>query len=127
MFTSGTGVLAIESKDGRWNDYTFAEDDPFPFPPMPVRSARLRNEDFVRQSADRAHTTVVRLPLIYGVAGSSHIPLMFESAEQTGTVCYLGLGLNLYSNVHVYDPLRSSCWPASEERPERCTTQSRVR
>jgi nucleoside-diphosphate-sugar epimerase len=28
---------------------------------------------------------------------------MFQSAEQTGTVCYLGYGLNLYSNVHVDD------------------------
>src|SRR4051794_18726721 len=36
LFTSGTGVLAITSRDGRWNDYAAAEDDPFPFPERPV-------------------------------------------------------------------------------------------
>ena len=103
LFTSGTGVLGVESKDGRWNDYAFAEDDPFPFPSLPTRTARLGNEELVRRASERVHTTVVRLPLIYGHAGSAHIPMIFQSVEKTGAACYLGSGLNLYSNVHVDD------------------------
>jgi nucleoside-diphosphate-sugar epimerase len=114
MLTSGTGVLGIESKEGRWSDYAFAEDDPFPFPPMPVRAARFGNEEFVRRSGERVHTTVVRLPLLYGLAGSSQIPSMFESADKTGSVCFLGYGLNLYSNVHVDDA--AAVYPLARER-----------
>lgn len=104
IFTSGTGVLGVESKDGTWSDYAFAEDDPFPFPAGYARMARLKTEDAVRDAASTGlHTTVIRPPLIYGLGGSMQIPMIFESARQTGKACYIGHGLNLYSNAHVDD------------------------
>lgn len=104
IFTSGTGVLAIESKDGRWNENTFAEDDPFPFPAIFPRTVRLRTEELVRGAASGSlHTTVIRPPLLYGHGGSTQVPMVFESARKTGRACYVGYGLNLYSNVHVDD------------------------
>ncbi|WP_319448735.1 MULTISPECIES: NAD-dependent epimerase/dehydratase family protein [unclassified Mycobacterium] len=104
ILTSGTGVLAIDSKDGRWNENTFAEDDPFPFPASFAREARLKTEDLVRAAAaDGLHTTVVRPPLLYGHGGSSQVPMIFDSVSKTGDASYIGHGLNLYSNVHVDD------------------------
>lgn len=104
LFTSGTGVLGIESKDGRWSDHVFAEDDPFPFPSLPTRTARLNTEELVRARADEhLHTTVIRPPLLYGHGGSTQIPMIFESARTTGSASYIGYGLNLYSNAHVDD------------------------
>ncbi|UZW57235.1 NAD-dependent epimerase/dehydratase family protein [Sphingobium sp. JS3065] len=104
LFTSGSGVLSIESLDGRWSQYTFAEDDPFPFPARPNRAMRIQTEERVRSaSTERLRTYVIRPPLIYGNGGSIQIPQIFESVRSTGHACYLGHGLNLYSAVHVED------------------------
>jgi nucleoside-diphosphate-sugar epimerase len=46
---------------------------------------------------------VVRPPLIYGHGGSTQVPAIFASVQKTGKACYIGSGLNLYSNVHVDD------------------------
>jgi nucleoside-diphosphate-sugar epimerase len=110
LFTSGSGVLSIESKDGRWSQYTFAEDDPFPFPARPNRAVRIQTEDLVRQaSGEKLSTYVIRPPLIYGNGGSIQIPQIFESVRSTGSACYLGYGLNLYSAVHVEDLAEIYC------------------
>ena len=115
IFTSGSGVLSIESKDGSWNQETFAEDDPFPFPSRPNRAVRIQTEDLVRQaSGDGFSTYVIRPPLIYGHGGSIQIPQIFESARKTGKACYLGYGLNLYSAVHVDD--LAACYLLAVER-----------
>lgn len=104
VFTSGSGVLSIEATDGAWNQETFAEDDPFPFPARPNRAVRIETEDLVRRmSGEHVKTYVIRPPLIYGHGGSIQIPQIFESARKTGKACYLGHGLNLYSAVHVDD------------------------
>jgi nucleoside-diphosphate-sugar epimerase len=104
VFTSGTGVLSIESLDGRWNEFTSAEADPFPFPDRYNRQMRIPTERRVCEaSRDELHTTVIRPPLIYGNGGSIHVPQIFESVRRMGAACYLGRGLNLYSNVHVDD------------------------
>jgi nucleoside-diphosphate-sugar epimerase len=104
LYTSGTGVLSIPDRDGEWNENTFAEDDSFPFEAMPDSIVRLRNEDIVLEASDGLlRTIVIRPPLIWGNAGSIQIPRMFDAALKTGSVSYLGQGLNLYSNVHVDD------------------------
>ena len=104
LYTSGTGVLSLPNRMGEWDENCFAEDDPFPFQPTPDSVIRLRNERMVRDASDgQLRTIVVRPPLIWGNAGSIQIPRMFDSALKTGAVCYLGRGLNLYSNVHVDD------------------------
>lgn len=110
LFTSGSGVLSVPSLDGTWNEYSFAEDDPFPFPPTFNREARLATEDLVRAATGAdMRAMVIRPPLIFGHAGSIQIPQLFASAQKTGHVCYLGHGLNLYTNVHVDDVAEVFC------------------
>ena len=104
IFISGSGVVSTPARDGSWNDYTAAEDDPYPFPPLRNRKVRLVTEQLVINAAnDGLRSFVIRPPLIWGHAGSIQVPQLFESARQTGAVCYLGQGLNLYSHVHVDD------------------------
>jgi nucleoside-diphosphate-sugar epimerase len=104
IFISGSGVVSIAARDGAWNDYTAAEDDPFPFPAMRNRRVRITTEEMLTDSAAVGlRTFIIRPPLIWGHAGSIQVPQFFESARRTGTVCYLGQGLNLYSHVHVDD------------------------
>jgi nucleoside-diphosphate-sugar epimerase len=104
MYISGTGVIAMASPEGTWDENTFAEDDPFPFPEAGSRAVRLKTEQLVRAAGrDNVRTTVIRPPWIWGNAGGILIWQLAESARRTGTVCYVGHGLNLYSNVHVDD------------------------
>ncbi|MBB6125338.1 NAD-dependent epimerase/dehydratase family protein [Sphingobium subterraneum] len=118
LFTSGTGVLSIEAKEGQWSQYTFAEDDPFPFPARENRALRIRTETLVREASnDTLSTFVIRPPLIWGNAGSIQVPQIFESARQTGNACYLGAGLNLYSNVHVEDLAEAFCLAIEKGTP----------
>lgn len=118
LFTSGTGVLSIEAKEGQWSQYTFAEDDPFPFPARENRTLRIRTEALVREASDDTLSTfVIRPPLIWGNAGSIQVPQIFESARQTGNACYLGAGLNLYSNVHVEDLAEAYCLAIEKGTP----------
>lgn len=110
IFTSGTGVLSLESREGEWSEFTSAEDDPFPYPASHNRSVRLQTEELVRSaSGSGLHTAVVRPPLIYGKGGSIHVPLLFRAARALGKVPYLGRGLNLYSNVHISDLAELYC------------------
>lgn len=104
LYTSGTGVLAIPNKAGTWDENVFAEDDPFPFVPTPTGVVRLKTEEMVRRAADRGlRAFVVRPGLIWGRGASLQIPRIFDSAMRVGKACYIGHGLNLYSNVHVDD------------------------
>ncbi len=104
IYTSGTGVLGIEAHDGRWSDYAFEEDDPFPFAGAETRAWRIPTEEMVREAGRQGvHAMVLRPPLVYGHGGSTQVPAIFESVLKTGKACYIGLGLNLYSNVHVDD------------------------
>ncbi|WP_336880980.1 NAD-dependent epimerase/dehydratase family protein [Rhodococcus globerulus] len=101
IFTSGTGVLS-QRTDGEWSEDTFAEDDHFI--PSKYIGARRDTEDLVRLAADRGiRTMVVRPSMIWGRGGCPMIAGLYQSATATGSVCYIGRGLNLYSNVHVDD------------------------
>lgn len=118
LFTSGTGVLSIEARDGAWNQNCFVEDDPFPFPARPNRAVRIETERLVREaSGGGLRTFVIRPPLIYGHGGSIQIPQIFESARKMGAACYLGHGLNLYSAVHVDDLAEAYCLAAEKGTP----------
>lgn len=104
VFTSGTGVLS-QRTDGDWSEDTFAEDDPFV--PSKYIGARKETEDLVRTAASQdVRAFVVRPPLIWGNGGCLAVANFYESAAKTGEVCYVGRGLNLYSNVHVEDLAR---------------------
>lgn len=103
IFTSGTGVISIAAPEGLWNENSFAEDDLFAFPPLSVRKARLPIENLVRSAAPDMRSMVIRLPLVWGLGGSDHIPRLFKCASDFGAVYVLGAGLNVISNVHVDD------------------------
>lgn len=101
VFTSGTSLLS-QRTDGDWSENTYAEDDPFP--PRRQIAPRLEVENIVRQGALRnVRTVCVRPPLVWGNGGSKVIADLYHSAHRTGSVCYVGRGLNVYSNVHVED------------------------
>ena len=101
IFTSGTGVLS-QKTDGRWSEDVFAEDDPFVASKWLVR--RTETEAVVRGAASRdVRAMVVRPPMIWGNGRCGLIRAFYDSARKTGDVCYVGPGLNLYSNVHVED------------------------
>lgn len=102
IFTSGTGVLGIPALNGQWSQETFAEDTPFT--PPPWLAVRVELENYIRERAENGvRAMIVRPPLVWGHGGSKQVPAFFDSAKATGQVCYIGAGLNLYSNVHVDD------------------------
>lgn len=102
IFTSGTAVLSIETPNGEWREENFGEEDPFVAPAW--MQVRVDTENMFRSYADRdVRAMVIRPPLIWGRGASYQIPAIFDSIEKTGAACYRGLGLNLYSNVHVDD------------------------
>ncbi|OXR43303.1 dTDP-glucose 4,6-dehydratase [Nocardia cerradoensis] len=101
VFTSGTGVLS-QRTDGEWSEDTFAEDDDFVASKYIGR--RRDTEDLVRAAAGRGvRAMVVRPAMIWGHGKCPMIEGFYRSAARTGEVCYVGRGLNLYSNVHVDD------------------------
>lgn len=110
IFTSGTGVLGIPARQGEWSEDTFREDDPFT--PPPWLATRVETERYVRQAAATGvGAMVIRPPQVWGNGGSRQVPFFFDSVQKTGHSCYLGMGLNLYSNVHV-DDLAEVYWLA---------------
>jgi len=101
IMTSGTGVLS-QRTDGDWSEDTFAEGDDFV--PSKYIGARLDTENLVRAATSKGiRAMVVRPPLIWGNGGCPVIAQLYQSAATSGAVCYIGRGLNLYSNVHVQD------------------------
>lgn len=105
IFTSGTGLIS-QKTDGNWSEDSFAEDDPFV--PSKYIGARHDTENMVRAFQDRGvRAMVVRPPLMWGNGECKVIEDFYASAARTGAVCYLGAGLNLYSNVHVEDMARA--------------------
>lgn len=101
IFTSGTSLMSIPT-GGDWDERSFAEDDPFE--PRRQIAPRLEAEKIVRQAINRGvRGMVIRPPLIWGNGGCRMIADFYHSARQTGAVCHIGRGLNVYSNVHVDD------------------------
>lgn len=101
IFTSGTSLLS-QRTDGDWSENNYAEDEPFP--PRKQVAPRLDIENMVRAAAQRGIRTIcIRPPLVWGNGGSKVIADLYHSAGKTGAVCYIGRGLNVYSNVHVDD------------------------
>ena len=102
ILTTGTAVLSHETPHGEWREETYAEDDPFT--PPPWIAVRVETEARVRAAAERGvRAMIVRPPLIWGHGGSKQTPAIFQSVKTTGSACYIGQGLNLYSHVHVDD------------------------
>lgn len=101
LFTSGTGVLG-QRTDGAWCEESYAEDDPFVTSKYLLR--RRQTEELTRAAGERGvRAMVVRPPLIWGEGFHGFVDQILTSIERTGTACYIGNGLNLYSHVHVED------------------------
>lgn len=101
IFTSGTGVLG-QRTFGDWSQDSFAEDDPF----LPAKSIarRVETETRVRDAASRGvRGIVIRPPLIWGPGDHGHVAMIYSSVAKAGAACYVGAGLNCYSNVHIDD------------------------
>ena len=101
IFTSGTGVLG-QRTDGAWSEDTFAEDDAF------VTSkyvAKRRDTELMVQAAakDNVRAMVVRPPMIWGAGYYGLVDRILHSIDRTGSACYIGAGMNLYTTVHVDD------------------------
>lgn len=100
VFTSGTGVLS-QRTDGEWSEDTFAERDDFT--PSKYIGARHETELTVQAAASRGvRSMVIRPAMVWGNGGGPMFEAFYRSAG-TGSVCYVGRGLNLYSSVHVDD------------------------
>ncbi|NIB38348.1 NAD-dependent epimerase/dehydratase family protein [Pseudomaricurvus alkylphenolicus] len=101
IFTSGTGVLA-QRTNGQWSEDTFAEDD-IVIPSKIVRT-RYITEQLTRNSGYYdCRAMVIRPPNIWGEGVNGMAKLIADSVEKTGYACYVGSGLNLYTDVHVKD------------------------
>ncbi len=104
IFTSGTGVLGQRTA-GDWSPDSFAEDEVF----TPARSIarRVETENLVRAAAGRGvRGVVMRPPLVWGPDDHGHVAAVYESVARTGAACYIGRGLNCYTNVHIDDLTR---------------------
>jgi nucleoside-diphosphate-sugar epimerase len=100
VFTSGTGVLTVET-GGDWHETAFAEDDRFT--PSEVAGLRVQTEQLVRAAAGRGvHAMVVRPPMIWGHGFQRALSALHGSAR-SGAVCVVGRGLNAMSSIHVDD------------------------
>lgn len=101
VFTSGTGVLGQRTM-GDWSQDSFAEDDAFV--PLRAIAKRVDTENIVRDAAGRGvRAMVIRPPRVWGHGARGHVSMVYESIARTGAACYIGKGLNLYSNVHIDD------------------------
>lgn len=104
VFTSGTGVLS-QRTEGAWSQDTFTEADEF----APARTLvrRVETENLVRAASERGvRGMVVRPPLVWGPGDHGHVASVYRSVAKTGAACYIGAGLNCYSNVHIDDLAR---------------------
>lgn len=117
VMTSGTSCLSIDTPLGEWNQESFAEDDPFES--RLWTRVRTDSEQLVRASADAGvRGMVIRPPMIWGNGGGNgQVPWIFQAVAKAGAACYLGYGLNLYTNVHVEDLARLYVMALEEGRP----------
>ena len=101
ILTSGSGVL-LQRTRGSWSADSFTEDDDFVVEPF--AATRLAVEQRVRAAADGGlRTLVIRPGMIWGPGDNSHVAMVYQSVARTGNTCYIGAGLNVYSNVHIDD------------------------
>jgi nucleoside-diphosphate-sugar epimerase len=105
IMTSGTAVLARRTPDGTWSDECYAEDDPFT--PLSWLAARAQTEQMVRQGAgEGVRSVVIRPGGVYGTTRNGHPTWIYETVRATGAACYIGRGLNVYTQVHIQDLAR---------------------
>lgn len=103
IFCSGSGVLG-ERTLGEWSENTFSEWDEFK--PSRTLDGRVQLEKRVRAASAQglARGIVIRPPAVW-THDTPHalVTGVLDSARKTGTACFVGGGLNLYSHIHAED------------------------
>jgi len=103
IFCSGTGVLG-QRTGGAWSEDTFAEADSFV--PQRAIAARWELEGRVRAASAKGlkRGMVMRPPAVW-THDRPHalVTNVLDSVRQTGTACYVGQGLNMYTHIHAED------------------------
>ncbi len=100
VFTSGTAVLAKRT-EGYWFDGNYGEDEPWDGDE--INRTRIAIEAIIRDGGKRGiRASVIRPPLIWGHGHCPPVAALHSSAG-TGSVCYVGPGLNVFSTIHVDD------------------------
>ncbi|WP_226018748.1 NAD-dependent epimerase/dehydratase family protein [Novosphingobium sp. FKTRR1] len=103
IFCSGTGVLG-ERTLGSWSENTFAEGDEFV--PSRTLAGRVQLEKRVRAASAQGlnRGIVIRPPAVWTHAEPhALIKGVLDSARKTGSACYIGDGLNMYTHIHAED------------------------
>lgn len=103
VFCSGTGVLG-ERTAGEWSENSFTEWDEFvPSRPLGLR-VHLEKQVMAASARGLSRGMVVRPPAVW----SHEVPHflvsgVLDSVRKTGSACYVGSGLNMYSHIHAED------------------------
>jgi nucleoside-diphosphate-sugar epimerase len=102
IFTSGTGVLARRTA-GDWSEVTVSDYDDFV--PLKQLEGRVAVENHVRAAGARGvKGMVIRPPAVWSHDQTHGLILgVVDSVKKTGAACYVGKGLNLYTNIHAED------------------------
>ncbi|MDB5715698.1 MAG: NAD-dependent epimerase/dehydratase family protein [Sphingomonadales bacterium] len=103
IFCSGTGVLA-QRTSGAWSEDTFAAADDFVS--SRALDGRFQLEGRVRSASARGlvRGIVIRPPAVWSHdAPHTLVTGVLDSVRKTGSACYVGQGLNMYSHVHAED------------------------
>jgi len=106
IHSSGSSIVA-DLAMGEPSERIF--DEATPLVPLPDKAARVAIDHLVLSAAGAGIRAVVLCnTMIYGhalgpPAQSVQIPALVRQAEASGTVRYIGRGLNRWSNVHIAD------------------------
>ena len=104
--SSGTSIVA-DLADGEHPGKIYEETTPVD--PLPLRAPRVAlNDAVLAASGERLRTIVICPSLIYGIglgasSDSMQVPWMIELAKKHGVGRHIGLGENIWSNVHIND------------------------
>jgi nucleoside-diphosphate-sugar epimerase len=101
IFLSGSGVL-LQRTEGAWSQDTFTEHDLFTVEPL-AEFRKAAEDAILMAAADGVRAMVIRPGLIWGPGDHGHVSMIYQSVAATGAACYVGPGLNSYSNVHIND------------------------
>jgi nucleoside-diphosphate-sugar epimerase len=103
VYCSGTGVLG-ERTFGAWSENTFAEDDDYVSARGLGSRIQLEREVLAASKRGLGRGIVVRPPAVW-TEDVPHVLItgVLDSVRKTGSACYIGQGLNMYSHVHAED------------------------
>lgn len=102
IYTSGTGVMNIESPLGEWRHETYNEGDVFKTVPWIQQRVEVENK-FLSAAQSGVRAMLLRPPHVWGHGNSTLLRGLVEGYRKTGEVNYVGYGLHQYASVHVDD------------------------